>query len=67
MLMNAEVYDALRDAGASEEKARAAAQSIAQYDDRLARVERRLDVLTWMVGTNVVLTLAILGRLLVTP
>jgi hypothetical protein len=66
MLMNAEVYDALRDAGASEEKARAAAQSIAQYDDRLARVERRLDVLTWMVGTNVVLTLAILGRLLVT-
>jgi hypothetical protein len=67
MLMNAEVYDAFREAGASEEKARAAAQSIAQYDDRLARVERRLDVLTWMVGTNVVLSLAILGRLLVTP
>jgi hypothetical protein len=67
MLMNAEVYDAFRDAGASEEKARAAAQSIAQYDDRLARLERRVEVLTWIGGTNLVLSLAILGRLLVVP
>jgi hypothetical protein len=62
MLINAEVYDALREAGASEDKARAAAQSIADYDDRLARVERRLDLLTWMTGVNVALGLAILAR-----
>jgi hypothetical protein len=62
MLINAEVSDALREAGASEDKARAAAQSIADYDDRLARVERRLDLLTWMTGVNVALGLAILAR-----
>jgi hypothetical protein len=35
--------------------------------DRLARIERRLALLTWMVGTNLVVSLAILGRVLVVP
>lgn len=33
------------------------------YDECIARVERTLDVLTWMVGTNIGLTLVVLGRL----
>jgi len=41
--MVTEVYDALRDAGASEEKARRAAEVLANYDDRFNRVEARID------------------------
>jgi hypothetical protein len=39
--MLAEVYDALIDAGASEEKARAAAEALANYDDRFAKLDVR--------------------------
>lgn len=61
-IMNTELYDAFKDAGASEEKARAAAVSVASYDARLSRIENRLDVLTWMVGFNLAMTLAVLFR-----
>jgi hypothetical protein len=37
--MVAEVYDALREAGASEEKARRAAEAMTGYDERFARIE----------------------------
>jgi hypothetical protein len=62
-LMLSEVYDALLEAGASEEKAKKAAEAIAGYDNRLARMERRLDVLTYMIGANLTLTLFALGLL----
>ena len=62
-LMLSELYDALIEAGASAAKARKAAEEVAVYDDRLARVERRLEVLTYMVGTNITLTLLALGLL----
>jgi hypothetical protein len=45
-----EVYDAFRDAGASEEKSRAAASAIANYENRFNKVEADLLVLKWMVG-----------------
>ena len=48
--MLVEVYDALKDAGASEEKARAAASAIANYETRFNKVEADLAVLKWMVG-----------------
>jgi septal ring factor EnvC (AmiA/AmiB activator) len=41
--MLVEIYDALKEAGASEEKARAAAASLTGRDDRLERIEQRLD------------------------
>ncbi len=63
--MVAELYDALRDAGASEDKARAAATAIADYDARLGKIEADLNLLKWMVGMNVAMTLAILVRLFV--
>jgi phage shock protein A len=40
--MIAEVYDALKDAGASEEKAKAAATALANYDSRFDGVDRQL-------------------------
>jgi hypothetical protein len=48
--MITEVYDALREGGTSEEKARKAAEALANYDDRFSSVERRLSVMTWQIG-----------------
>ena len=69
--MISEVYDALREAGASEEKARLAAEAVAQYDERFNRLDvrseqlaGRLNLLQWMVGTNILLTIWVLWKLL---
>ena len=60
--------DALIDAGAKTEKADKAAEELAGYENRLASIDTRLTVLTWMVGTllplNIVITLGVLWRLL---
>lgn len=61
--MVAELYDALRDAGATDERARAAAT--ASYDARPGQIEADLSLLKWMVGMNMAMTLAILIRLFV--
>ena len=102
--MLSEVYDAFIEAGASEEKARKAAEAVAAYDQRFAGLETRLITLDgkvetlrvtlegkietlrvtlegkietlrtevkgemawvrWMLGTNLVLTLGVLWKLL---
>jgi len=41
-MMIAEVYDALKEAGASDEKARKAAVAVATHDQRSAAIEARL-------------------------
>jgi hypothetical protein len=56
--------DALIDAGAKQEKADKAAEELAGYENRLANIDTRLTLLTWMVGTNIVVTLGVLWRLL---
>ena len=70
-IMISEVYDALLEAGASEEKARKAAEAVAAYDQRFAALETRMVELggrvvlvQWMVGTNIVLTLGVLWKFL---
>ncbi len=70
--MIAEVYDALKEAGASEEKARAAATALASYENRFARLESqlvelqgRVSLLTWMVGFNLAISVTVLFRLFV--
>ncbi len=62
--MIAEVYDALLEAGASQEKARKAAEAIAGYESRFAEIEKRLErlegkitLLSWMVGVAISLSL----------
>jgi hypothetical protein len=50
--MISEVYDAFVSAGAPEEKARRAAEAIANYETRFARIESDLAVLKWMTGTT---------------
>jgi hypothetical protein len=49
--MISEVYDAFIAAGAPEEKARKAAEAIANYESRFSRIEADLLVLKWMTGT----------------
>jgi hypothetical protein len=56
--------DALIDAGATSEKAERAAEELAGYANGLGSMDARLSVLTWMAGTNIVLTAGILWRLL---
>lgn len=41
--MLAELYDALREAGASEARSRAAAEALVAYEDRFASVDKQLD------------------------
>jgi hypothetical protein len=58
------LYDALVAAHVPEEQARKAAEEVADYNQRIGNIERDLGLLKWMVGTNVALTLGVLGRLL---
>jgi antibiotic biosynthesis monooxygenase (ABM) superfamily enzyme len=63
--------DALIEAGASADKADKAAEELAGYEDRFTGVEQKLtalegkvNLLTWMVGFNLILSLGMLWRLL---
>ncbi len=49
-VMLAKTYDALIAAGAPEDKARDAAEELAAYENRLARIETELAVIKWMLG-----------------
>lgn len=60
--MISEVYDALKEAGASEEKSPKAAEAIANYENRFSRIESDLAVLKWMVGFNLAMTTAVLWK-----
>jgi hypothetical protein len=67
--MISEVYDALKDAGASEEKARKAAEVLANYESHFALLENKItaldgkvNLLTWMVGFNLAISVALLFK-----
>ncbi len=59
----AEVYDAFKDAGAEDTKARAAAQAIADYQRDISDVKSELKLPRWMLGTAIALNVAILLKL----
>jgi hypothetical protein len=72
--MISEVYDALKEAGASEEKARKAAETLASYDSRFSKIDERfaamdgrLTLLQWMLGFNLAMTVAILWKVFSAP
>lgn len=48
--MITEVYEAFISAGADDEKAKAAARALADYESRFNRIDNDLQVLKWMVG-----------------
>ncbi len=55
---------ALLEAGATQDKADKAAEEAASYVTRLAGLETRVAVVTWMVGANITLTVVTLGVLI---
>ena len=61
--MIAEVYQALRSAGAPEDEARAAATAVAESDREIADIKADIKVLKYMVGNNTGLLLIVLGKL----
>jgi hypothetical protein len=68
--MISEVYEAFVSAGAPEDKARKAAEALANYDTRftkidgeILRVQSELTLVKWMVGFAIALNVAILTRL----
>ena len=48
--MLSKTYDALIAAGSPEDKARAAAEELAGYESRFAKIETDLAVIKWMLG-----------------
>ncbi len=56
------LHDALLDPG-NADLARKAAEEVANYENRLARVAADLLVIKWMIGTHMALTLIGLGLL----
>lgn len=52
--MISEVYDALRDAqGVSEEKARKAAEAVANFENRFVTIERKIDGLDQKIDLKI--------------
>lgn len=71
-LMMSSLYDALRSANVDEDRARRAAEEVANYDSAINNLDRkvtvldgRVNMLQWMVGFNLALTTAILFKLFV--
>ncbi len=77
-IMLSKTYDALISAGAPDDKARDAAEELADYENRLASIdnqlavingrittiEGKLNVVIWATGINAAATIAMLGVLL---
>jgi len=49
-LMLSKTYEAFLAAGAPEEKARGAAEEIAAYESRFAKIETDLAIVKWMIA-----------------
>jgi hypothetical protein len=57
--MLAELYDALRAAGSTEEHARKAAEPVAAYENRTGKLEADISLLKWMVGFNIAISVGL--------
>jgi len=64
--LNADLYDALRSAGADEAMARKASESVRapdQLSERIDGLDKRLGILMWMVGLNIGCTIGLYALL----
>lgn len=65
-----EVYDAFKSCGADDNKARAAAEALAEYQKDiqsiqigLSNIQGELKLLRWIIGFNLAFTVAILWKI----
>ena len=63
-VMMGELYDALRSAGAEDDKAKRAATEVAGFDNRLSGIDGRVTLPTWTVAKVVTLQIMTLGGLI---
>lgn len=61
-LLNYDVFEAFKSAGADEEKARRAAEALAQDQGRFAKIEGKLDLHSWILAFNTAMLIAVLWR-----
>ena len=61
--MITEIYEAFKEAGTSDEKAKAAAEALANYENRFSQIDANLLLLKWMIGFNLAFTLALLWKI----
>ena len=64
-VMLSDTYQTFLEAGASEEKAQAAAQEIANFEQRPVRIESKLNLLITLVVTILVFVLGAVATVLV--
>lgn len=62
-LLVGELYEALRLAQVPDDKARAAATAVADFERRIGKIETLVSVNTAVLGTNTALVIAVAGRL----
>jgi hypothetical protein len=55
-----ELYDALKSANVPDHKARTAARAVAKYDNQLSDLWSDMNVLKWMVGFDLAISVALL-------
>ena len=63
-IMLSKTYDALKAAGAPDDKAREVAEEIAGYENRLSGIEAELKLVKWMIGFNLALSVAVVFLIL---
>lgn len=63
-VMLGNLYKALVAGNVPADKAQAAAEEIAGYDNRLIKIEADLTLLKWMVGAVLALNVAMLARMM---
>jgi hypothetical protein len=61
-MLNYDVFEAFKFAGAEEEKARWAAEALAQDQGRFAKIEGKLDLHSWILAFNTAMLVALLWR-----
>lgn len=65
VMLNYDVVEAFKSAGVPDDKARKAAEALAQDQGGFAKIEAKLDMHSWMFGAVMALNIAILVRLLI--
>lgn len=61
-MLNYDVFEAFKSAGADDEKARKAAEALAQDQGRFAKIEGKLDLHSWILAFNTAMLIALLWR-----
>jgi hypothetical protein len=62
-IMRGNLYAALRSANVPDDKAREAAEEVAEFKDGLADVKSTQRLHTWILTFNTAMTVAIIGKL----